>query len=53
MGVGLDDDAECVDHVWQLEELHLTLDGAAMASTCARCGAVSYEPSGSTDRPKL
>lgn len=49
----MDDDADCVEHDWQLEELHLTLDGAAMGLRCARCGAISYEPSQSGDRPPL
>lgn len=43
--MGADDDADCVEHVWGLVEVMLTSRGAEMASTCDRCGAVSYEPS--------
>ncbi|GAB2762497.1 hypothetical protein [Nocardioides pakistanensis] len=51
--MGMDDDADCVEHVWGLAELHLTLRGAEMVSTCERCGAVSYEPSQAARRPPL
>lgn len=45
----MDDDTDCVEHVWGLEELNLTLDGAEMVSVCVRCGAPSYQPN-VTDR---
>lgn len=46
----MDDDTDCV-HVFGIEELHLTLKGAEVVSTCDLCGAVSYEPSGSASDP--
>lgn len=49
----MDDDADCVEHVWDLAEVDLSLDGAEMASRCVRCGAVSYEPSQAGNRPAL
>lgn len=41
-----DDDSECVEHVWEMAEFRLSWSGAAVAETCGRCGAVSYEPEG-------
>lgn len=40
---------ECavVGHDPGLDELHLGFGGAAMASTCRRCGGLIYEGSGS------
>lgn len=43
--MGRDDDADCVEHVWGLGEVVVTATGAEKVSTCARCPAVSYEPS--------
>lgn len=47
----MDDDADCVEHVWGPDELHLTLKGAEVVSTCDRCGALRYEPSASAADP--
>ena len=42
--MGQDDDADCVEHVWQLTEVTLSMPGASMTSTCVRCGAERVEP---------
>lgn len=43
--MGDDDDADCLEHVWQLTHLHLSLArGAEQGKVCTRCGAVTYEP---------
>lgn len=44
--MGVDDDADCVEHVWELGELNLTLDGADQGLVCTRCGAVTLEGAG-------
>jgi len=51
----MDDDADCVEHVWTLDEAHLTLRGADVVSVCQRpgCGAVRYEPGQTGGRPPL
>lgn len=49
--MSLDDDADCVEHVWGLAELVLSLKGAETVSTCVRCGAVSYAPSDAANDP--
>lgn len=52
--MGIDDDAGCVEHVWVLEEIGLRLSKLDLSSTCARCGAVRYEPAPDPrDRPPL
>ncbi len=53
--MGADDDADCFEHIWVLEEVIIGSRSAEMVSTCRRCGAISYEPSGSANpnRPKL
>lgn len=43
--MGADDDTDCVEHLWGLSELVLTMNGAEMISTCLRCEAISYEGS--------
>jgi hypothetical protein len=41
--VTLDDDADCVEHVWVLTELHLSIrHGGDMAERCERCDAIRY-----------
>lgn len=43
--MGADDDADCVEHVWVLAGLHLSIErGAEQTKRCERCGAVTYEP---------
>lgn len=42
--MGADDDGDCVEHVWQLKEIHLTATGADQVQVCARCGAPRYQP---------
>jgi hypothetical protein len=44
--MGADDDADCVEHIWVLDELHLSLDGAAQGLVCTRCAAVTFEGAG-------
>lgn len=44
--VGADDDGDCVEHIWELDELHLTLDGADQWLVCTRCGTVTLEGAG-------
>lgn len=53
--MGADDDATCVEHVWELDEVNLSLRGAETAWRCTRCQAVSYSAPASSDptRPKL
>ena len=41
--MGLDDDQDCVEHVFALGEVHVTGQGDA-ALTCQRCGALAVEP---------
>lgn len=40
--MGDDDDQDCVEHVWVLDELHLTLDHSGVGERCQRCGAWRY-----------
>ncbi len=41
--MGLDDDADCVEHDWVLTGLRLSLaDGLVTTETCARCRAVRH-----------
>jgi hypothetical protein len=41
--MGADDDGDCVEHVWQLDELHLSIArGAELTESCVRCPAVRY-----------
>jgi hypothetical protein len=42
--MGVDDDADCVEHVWELAEVNLSAAGADRASICSRCGTPRYEP---------
>ena len=51
--MGADDDADCVEHVWELRQLHLTLDHAGQAYECSRCGAVRYDDAQDAARPPL
>lgn len=39
-----DDDADCVEHVWELTDVVIGRRGADQASVCLRCGAPRYEP---------
>lgn len=50
--MGADDDADCVEHVWELRELGLRRRRMDVTSVCARCGAVRYEPAQATDRAR-
>jgi uncharacterized protein YcbX len=45
--VGADDDADCVEHVYDLDEIHLGGAGADVVKSCTRCGAPTYV----ADRP--
>lgn len=47
----MDDDADCVEHVFELTEVVIGR-GADLVDTCTRCGAVSVEPSQATDRAR-
>jgi len=49
----MDDDTDCAEHDWVLEEAHLTSKGTDRASACTRCGAVSYQPTQAARRPPL
>ena len=41
--MGADDDRGCVEHVWVLVGLHLSLlRGVEMEEVCRRCGALHY-----------
>jgi hypothetical protein len=50
-----DDDADCVEHVWGLSGLHLSLErGAEQEEACDRCGALRYvTDQARKNRPKL
>ena len=37
--VGMDDDRDCVEHVWRVVGLVLEEDGAMVEHECGRCGA--------------
>ena len=39
----MDDDGDCAEHVWVVDQLHLHSAGADEARHCARCGAVTYD----------
>ena len=39
-GVGMDDDADCAGHVWQVIGVRLDHDGAGLEKECVRCGAL-------------
>lgn len=39
----MDDDADCGEHVWQLDEVHLAASGTGMGRVCGRCGGVAYD----------
>lgn len=39
-----DDDGDCVEHVWVLDEAYFTLKGAEQVYRCTRCAAVRYQP---------
>lgn len=51
--MGLDDDADCPLHVWELAEVDFSGRGAQMVQTCAVCGAVSYDRSAADDPHRL
>ncbi|MCZ4497909.1 MAG: hypothetical protein JWQ74_462 [Marmoricola sp.] len=54
--MGLDDDEDCVEHVWALTELDLSVErGAQQAKHCVRCPAVLFvpDPARATVRPEL
>lgn len=51
--MGADDDADCVEHVWVLAELHLTLIHTGAAQNCSRCGAIRYGDLRDPARPPL
>jgi hypothetical protein len=41
--VGVDDDADCVEHVWELQGIHLSLvRGVEQEEACVRCGTARY-----------
>lgn len=44
--MGKDDDEDCPEHVWVLEEVVIGRagGGADTGSVCARCGTARYEP---------
>lgn len=49
-----DDDADCVEHVWAMSQLHLTVGQSGAGYVCTRCGAPSYDDlTPSPKRPKL
>lgn len=39
----MDDDADCVEHVWGLAEVSLGVGTGALTKRCLRCAAVAYE----------
>jgi hypothetical protein len=39
--MGADDDRDCVEHLWVLQGVTLTMAGAQADYECSRCGAVS------------
>jgi len=41
--MGLDDDADCVEHRWVLRGASMTPSGAQVDYRCGRCGAVMVE----------
>lgn len=51
--MGSDDDADCPGHIWELRELHLTLDHAGQANVCTRCGAIRYDDAQDARREPL
>lgn len=55
--MGRDDDGDCVEHVWVLKGLHLSLErGAEQEKVCERCGAPAYvtdDLRNQPNRPKL
>lgn len=54
--VGLDDDADCVEHEWLLGELRPTGRGMERGEQCVRCGAVLFRAGQAAvrdDRPPL
>lgn len=52
--MGADDDADCVEHVRGMAELHLTPGQSGAGYVCTRCGAVSYDDlTPPANRPKL
>lgn len=42
--MGADDDADCVEHVWELTEIGLHRRALDMGFECGRCGTPRYEP---------
>lgn len=38
-----DDDADCVEHVWLMQGVTLTMAGSQIDSECTRCGALMVE----------
>lgn len=43
--MGSDDDSDCLEHLWVLDGLHLSMGrGAERTEHCARCPAVRYVP---------
>jgi hypothetical protein len=42
--VGVDDDADCVEHVWRLAGVTLADDGGHSDYVCERCPAVLVVP---------
>lgn len=41
--MGLDDDKDCVEHVFVLEQLHPTTSGMQRVKVCERCGTPAYD----------
>lgn len=45
--MGQDDDADCVGHVWRLDEVAFAGDGSWSTYRCERCpGVLMVEPGG-------
>lgn len=41
--MGVDDDRDCVEHVWVMKGATFALDGAHLDYECRRCGALLVE----------
>lgn len=54
--MGADDDGNCVEHVYDLAQVHLMAGGVDVVKTCTRCGAPAYvvdRPGQDAARPRL
>ncbi len=54
--MSIDDDGDCVEHAFELDQVHVTSRGADRVEVCLHCGTPAYVPGQAAlrdDRPPL